>query len=379
MHNPAHAIAPVIFIAAGIFALFITSLNRMNFDQQAMDRSSGTGGYLFWTETNVPVKEDLKTATGKAQFGLDEAQFREMKIIQFARKDGNDASCLNLNYVSMPPLLGTDPSEFLEKNAFSFVSVIPDFKEKNPWESLNVHGSNTIYGIADQTVLDWGLKIKVGDTIIMRAETGQAVNIIIAAGLKSSIFQGNVLIGAVNLRKYFPSVSGNSIFLIDGNTELSETYKSELENRFVNYGIVVEPTHERLASFYRVTNTYLTVFTVLGAFGMILGIFGLGFILLRNYNLRRQEFALLSATGFSITKIRRSLFSEMIIILSAGILTGVISAIVATLPSIQINTGLPWKMLIIMIISIFITGLSVLIFSVRTVKNDSLIAILRKD
>jgi hypothetical protein len=69
----------------------------------------------------------------------------------------------------------------------------------------------------------------------------------------------------------------------------------------------------------------------------------------------------------------------MIIILSAGILTGVISAIVATLPSIQINTGLPWKMLIIMIISIFITGLSVLIFSVRTVKNDSLIAILRKD
>lgn len=378
-HNSAHAIAPVIFIAAGIFALFITSLNRMNFDQQALDRSGGTGGYLLWTETNVPVKEDLTTAEGKGQFGLDEDIFKEMTILQFARKDGNDASCLNLNYIAVPPLLGIEPAEFLDKNAFSFVSVISDFRDKNPWESLNVQGNNTIYGIADQTVLDWGLKIKVGDTIIMRAETGQPVNIIIAAGLKTSIFQGNVLVGAVNLRKYFPSVSGNSVFLIEGNRALSETYKSVLENRFVNYGILVEPTHERLASFYRVTNTYLTVFTVLGAFGMILGVFGLGFILLRNYNLRKHEFALLSATGFSIKKIRKSLFSEMLVILTAGIFTGVISAIIATLPSIQINTDLPWKILIIMIISIFFTGVGVLLFSVRSVRNDSLISILRKE
>ena len=55
-----------------------------------------------------------------------------------------------------------------------------------------------------------GIKIKTGDTLILRAENGQPLNIIIAAGLKSSVFQGNVLIGKENFTKYYPSVSGSS-------------------------------------------------------------------------------------------------------------------------------------------------------------------------
>ena len=61
---------------------------------------------------------------------------------------------------------------------------------------------------------------------------------------------------------------------------------------------------DRLASFYEVTNTYLSVFGVFGALGMITGIAGLGFVLLRNYNYRRREFALMLATGFNVKKIR---------------------------------------------------------------------------
>ncbi len=38
---------------------------------------------------------------------------------------------------------------------------------------------------------------------------------------------------------------------------------------------------------FRSSNTYLNVFAVLGAFGMILGIAGLGFVLLRNYNITK--------------------------------------------------------------------------------------------
>ena len=379
-HNSSHAIAPMIFIAAGIFALFITSLNRMNFDKGALDPAGGTGGYLFWCETGVPVIEDLSSVTGRQEYGLDEDQFNGMGIVQFSRKEGDDASCLNLNHIAAPPLLGADPSPFINKGAFSFASVISGFNGKNPWEMLKYDPVNhTIYGIADQTVLDWGLKISCGDTLILRAETGQPVKIIIAAGLKSSVFQGNVLIGTGNFRKYFPSVSGNSIFLVDGKPELSEIYKNTLEERFVNNGITIEPTKERLASFYQVTNTYLSVFTVLGVFGMILGIFGLGFILLRNYNLRKKEFALLSATGFSIRKIRKSLFSDLIIILIAGIFTGVLSALVATLPSIQANSNLPWGILTLMILSVLLTGIITLLISVRTVKNESLIISLRKE
>ena len=85
---------------------------------------------------------------------------------------------------------------------------------------MNINsGSNTIYGIADQTVLDWGLKISVGDTLILRAENGQKLNIILAGGLKSSVFQGYVIIGKENFSKYFPSVSGSSVVLVDGDRE----------------------------------------------------------------------------------------------------------------------------------------------------------------
>ena len=43
--------------------------------------------------------------------------------------------------------------------------------------------------------LSGDLKIKPGDTLMMRSENGQKLNIIIAAGLKSSVFQGYVIIG----------------------------------------------------------------------------------------------------------------------------------------------------------------------------------------
>jgi putative ABC transport system permease protein len=379
-HNPSHAVAPVIFIAAGIFALLITTLNRMNFDKGALNPSGGTGGYLLWCETGIPVTYDLSSVPGKKEFGLEENQFNGINIVQLVRKEGNDASCLNLNHIAAPTLLGVDPSMFITKRAFSFASVIKSFHVKDPWEVLNItSGDHTIYGIADQTVLEWGLKMKCGDTIVMRAENGQRINIIIAGGLKSSVFQGNVLIGATNLRKLFPSVSGSSIFLIDGKPELINDYKNGMAERFANYGISVEPAKERLASFYQVTNTYLSVFTVLGTFGMILGIFGLGFILLRNYNLRKREFALMSATGFSIKKIRKSLLSDLTIILLAGIFTGILSALVATLPSIQSNSNLPWSILLVMIISIILTGIFAMMVSVRTVKNESLIISLRKE
>ena len=102
--------------------------------------------------------------------------------------------------------------------------------------------NNTIYGIADQTVLDWGMKIKIGDTLMMRSENGSKLNIIIAAGLKSSVFQGYVLIGMDNFRKYFPSVPGISIFLVNGNRNLVDLYSSTLNDRLGNYGIKVEKT-----------------------------------------------------------------------------------------------------------------------------------------
>ncbi|TAL62713.1 MAG: ABC transporter permease [Bacteroidetes bacterium] len=377
---PSHGVTPILFIAAGIFAVFISGANKMNFSNQHLKRSGGTGGYLLWCETAIPVREDLNSPAGRRSSGFDNDQIKGMTFVQAKRSSGDDASCLNLNHITAPPLLGINPVDFITKKSFSFAKTMAGINIENPWQFLNsTSQNNIIYGITDQTVLDWGLKIRIGDTLILRAEDGQPLKIIIAAGLKSSVFQGFVLIGMYNFLKYYPSVSGSSIMLVDGDPESADLYKRTLTERFDNYGINIEKTPDRLASFYEVTNTYLSVFGVFGALGMITGIAGLGFVLLRNYNLRKREFALMIASGFTIKRIRRMILSEQVLILFAGISSGVISAIVATLPSVRKNPDIPWLLLILMVAAIIVTGLITLFLSVRVVTNESLIASLKKE
>ena len=379
-YSPSHAIIPVIIVAAGIFAVFVTGVNRLAISEKMKEPSGGTGGFQFWAETAIPFKTDLNSEAGKREYGLDEDDLKDLMFVQAKKTPGNDASCLNLNHITVPPLLGLDPSYFISNGSFSFASVIKENETDNPWSYLTKNpGENTIYGIADQTVLQWGLKIAAGDTIILKAESGQPLNIIIAAGLESSVFQGYVLIGEDNLNKYFPSVPGSSVMLVSGKPELAELYKTTLQDRFSNMGISVVPAYERLASFFEVTNTYLSVFTILGAFGMLLGVAGLGFVLLRNYNHRKREYALMVATGYSLKTLKQLIYKDQIIILTEGILIGIISAIISTWSSISGGYEIPWGFLAVMSLSVFLTGLGALALASKTIKDESLIKSLRKE
>ncbi len=378
--NPSQAIAPVLFIAAGLFAVIITGANKMNISTSMLEPSGGTGGFLLWGESSLPVKDDLNSTRARKDFGLDESELKNLSLIQAKRTAGNDASCLNLNHITAPPLLGIDPSEFIRKGSFSFAAKIKETKKANPWLIIDYPPENgTVYGIADQTVLEYGLKLKPGDTLKIRSENGQLLNVIIAAGLKSSVFQGYVLIGSDNFSRFFPSVAGSQIFLADGDRKLSELYKESLEERLSDYGVHFEPAGDRLASFFVVTNTYLSVFTILGGIGMILGVAGLGFILIRNFNQRKRDFGLMMAAGFSVKSIRRIVFEEHVRILLAGILIGLISAIIATRPSIMNDADIPWKTIGVMICLVLITGLAALSVSVRTIRRDTLINRIRRE
>ncbi len=377
---PSQAITPVLFIAAGIFSVFITGANRMDFGAEQLKISGGTGGYQLWAELSVPVKEDLNSLKGRRSLGLDEEELTGLNFIPMKRLSGNDASCLNLNHITVPPLLGLDPAKFISDGSFSFSKSIKTGKAENPWELLNQNpGKNTIYGIADQTVIQWGLKVKIGDTLVLRAENGQPLNIIIAGGLKSSVFQGHMLIGIENFVRFFPSGSGTQVFLAGGDLTKTELYKDVLNDRFQNQGINTETTVGRLETFYQVTNTYLSVFGIFGALGMITGIAGLGFVLLRSYNQRKREFALMLATGFSVAGIRKSILREQVAILVTGVITGVVSAIVATLPSLIDNPDIPWLFLAGMAVAIIFTGITVLMLSLGSITAVSLSQCLRKE
>jgi putative ABC transport system permease protein len=378
--HPSQAVAPSMFVAAGIFALMVTGANRQVLNRKMLLPSGGTGGYQLWAESALPVIADLNSANGRKEFGFDGPEFRDVRFVQARRVSGDDASCLNINHVTSPPLLGIDPSPLILKGSFSFATRLKKSGDINPWELLNQSsGKSTIYGIADQTVLEWSLKLKTGDTLKYRTENGQLLNIVICAGLRSSVFQGYLLIGEKNLERYFPSVPGSSVFLAEGNAELAESCKDVMNERLSGYGISIEPAGEKLASFFAVTNTYIEVFMVLGIMGLILGSAGFGLVLIRNFNARKREFAVMAAMGYSARRIRKFLLKDQLIILLWGIFTGVFSAATATLASIKSGAEMPLGQLITMISLILATGIIVLLVTVRQVHNQILVSQLRKE
>ncbi len=378
--NPSQAVTPVIFIGAGIFAIIITSSNRLTLSEDMLRNEGGTGGYLLWSESAIPVKQNLNSETGKKEFGLYDPEFKNIEVLQCLKLQGDDASCLNLNHIKAPPLLGVDPAEIIRRGSFSFAAVKEDSENKNPWMLLSDKaGTDIIYGIADQTVLQWGLKVKTGDTLVFRSEKGKLLRIVISGGLKSSVFQGHLIIGEKYFREYYPSVAGSSVFLIDGENEETEQMKTLLSDRFSNYGLSVESASDKLASFFIVTNTYLNVFTILGILGLILGVFGLGFMLIRNYDIRRKEFALLMATGFNVKKVSKYILFDQVIILAWGILTGTLSAILATFPSLKSSNVTSVTLILIMVLAVFFSGMAILYFSVNRVKRTDLLKQLKKD
>jgi putative ABC transport system permease protein len=378
--HPGKAMMPVLLIAAGLFAIIITGVNRQKITESSLSISGGTGGLRFWMETSVPLRDDINSLSGRKFIGIEKISPGDVTFIGGKKTEGDDASCLNLNYVASPPLLGINTSDFIKNRAFSFSSLADLVPEKDPWSVLDMMPSgNTIYGFADQTVLEWGLRKKTGDTLKFRSESGDNVNVIIAGGLKPSLFQGYLLVGEKNFDRFFPSVAGYSVFLVRGPSGVTDSLPFLLSDRLENYGITIQKAPERLASFFRVTNTYLSVFTSLGLFGMLLGVIGLGVVLNRNYTSRRKEFALMISCGFRIVDIRRIIFKEQAYILFAGIITGILSGLVATSSSVSSFREIPWDSIAIITLAIATTGVFSLLVSLKGIRQNSLIAELSRE
>ncbi|MDA3822380.1 MAG: ABC transporter permease, partial [Bacteroidales bacterium] len=245
---------------------------------------------------------------------------------------GDDASCLNLNRITNPRILGVNYKKL--KDRFSFVTSIPELDETDPWNTLSKDlPGDLIPAIADETVIKWGLGMKVGDTLLYQDALGNELKLLLVGGLSPSIFQGNVLISQENFLKHFPSSSGSEAFLIEGVESDTAMILSELSMGMRDLGWSMEYTAKRLSEFNSITNTYLSIFLILGALGLLLGTIGLSIVLFRSIIERKHELALLRAVGFSMRDVKSMVFKEYLVLLLAGTLIGSISSIIATLPS----------------------------------------------
>lgn len=326
--NKGRSLTVVILFALGTFIVVSTGSNKLDLFANAQNKTSGTGGFLYFAETTMPVLFDINNPGKRDEEGI----FEDFNAVQFRKVEGDDASCLNLNRVSQPAILGVDP-DVLE-GRFSFASKIKDLGVEDPWKALNrTFDDGTIPAIADQTVIQWGLGKKVGDILLYQNELGDTLRLKLIAGTTPSIFQGYVIISNQNFLNNYPTSSGSYLFLVDGKPENEQKIGEELQSVFRDYGWEMELTAKRLVEFYSVTNTYLSIFLALGALGLILGTIGLAVILARTLLERRREISVMQAIGFNNTPIFKIITSEYLTLLFTGVLIGFITAVVATLPA----------------------------------------------
>ncbi|MEN8155492.1 MAG: ABC transporter permease [Bacteroidota bacterium] len=333
--NRTRSMGIVILFAIGAFLVISTGSNRKDLFVNAADPTSGTGGFLYYGETTVPVLQQLNEPAVRSGFGLD----GEYGFVQLRRADGDDASCLNLNRIVNPRILGVDPEQM--EGRFSFVTRTPFLDEANPWRSLDRDlPGGLIPAIADETAIKWGLGLSVGDTLHYTNSGGERMELLLIGGVAPSIFQGSVIISGNRFLEQFPGSSGTRLFLVEGEAADTALIKSELNRGLRDLGLELQLASERLTEFNSVTNAYLSIFMVMGALGLLLGTFGLVVVLSRSILERRKEIALLKAVGYEQKKIRRVITREYMLLLFAGVGAGFGTAIIATLPSIaSAHTG----------------------------------------
>ncbi len=369
-------------LAIGIFTVIITGANRKTFYGTENSRQSGTGGFLFWAESTVPILDDLNTPKGKSTYGLsDEKTLQTLRYTQILSLAGNDASCLNLNQVAQPRILGINPALFDSLQSFSFDNLHPSVNSAHPWSILNnLSEPGIVPAFADQTVITWGMKKKVGDTLLYTAENGKILKVVIMGGLANSVFQGNILVSAGAFSRYFSSTAGSEVMLVDGDFIQRSAIRQRLEYLFQDYGIVITPCSERLAEFNSVTNTYLSVFMLLSGLAMLIGTLGLGIVLLRSLAERKQEFALYRALGFTPKYIRKLIYTENLFILLSGIGLGLLAAITGIMPSFFSTAfHLPATFLALTLLVIFLSGLAWIWFPVKAALRKNVTEAFRQE
>ena len=374
--NPLRSFTVIALLALGSFVIVVTASNRKDMGFDPDDKTSGTGGFAFMAETTAPVLRNLNTESTRLELGIPDS----ISFVQFHAVYDDDASCLNLNRVENPRLIATDPSQLHKR--FTFTAKHSLLDDLEPWASLDTDLGGVIPGIADQTVIRWGLGKNIGDTLTYLNASGEEVPVLLIGGLANSIFQGNVIISANNLLTHFPTTSGSHVFLIDTKNNTDDIMVTEeLAWIFRDHGWEMQETREKLTGFNTVENTYLAIFFLLGAFGMLLGTIGLAIIITKTMLERQKETALLRVLGFRISTISRLYISEYTILLFAGILSGALAALMATWPAFASqsqNISSPFLLGVMTLIVLNGLGWIICMTLFHTKKQDE-VAILQKD
>lgn len=381
--QPARSLLATGLVASATFVIVAVGASRLSPDMDIDKPSGGAGGYSLVAESTVPLPYDINTADGRASLGMSSeaaAICKEASFAAFRVRPGDDSSCLNLYKVNQPRILGAS-EEFLQRGAFSFAASMAESDEEkaNPWLLLNKRFEDgAIPAIGDESAVRWLLHLDIGGDMEITDERGQSQRLRIVAMLAGSVLQSELIIDEAEFKKLFSSIGGYSAFLIATNDDAKLT--KALERDLSRFGFDAEPTRDRLIAYMAVQNTYLSTFQTLGGLGLLLGVFGLAAVMMRNIWERRGELALLRALGFRERQLYQISMLEHATLLLAGLAAGVFSALVAVGPhAMGKSDEIPWASLAGTIVLVFIAGLAAGAICIRSTLKTPLLAALRRE
>ena len=331
-------------LASGVFMVVAVDAFRQRPAEVTARRDTGTGGFALVGESALPIYDDLNTAKGREAFALDDTIMEGVSVVPMRVRDGDDASCLNLNKALQPRVLGVKPEELAGRFRFSGVAgkweVIGERPTPNAQRPTSNGGAaDAVPGVVDANTLQWALKMKLGDSLEYRDERGRAFGLGIVATVAGSILQGSVVISEKHFVEKFPGNGGYRFFLIDCPREKMAAVREHLSRQLADRGLELTPAGQRLAEFQAVENTYLSIFQALGGLGLLLGSAGLAIVVARNVLERRREFGLLEAVGFRKRQLRALVFAEHRWLIVCGLVIGTVSAVVAVWPGLRERAG----------------------------------------
>ena len=200
--------------------------------------------------------------------------------------------------------------------------------------------------------------------------------------LRDSVLQGELVMSEENFVRLFPALQGYRLFLVDDPAVTDRAHADRLagtlERELAPFGFDAVSTAERLASFHRVENTYLSTFQALGGLGLLLGTIGLSAIMFRNVLERRRELALLRAVGYDARHVSIVIVAEVALLLGAGLISGAACAALAIAPAWLGRSGaLPGPGLLVLLIAVVAAGLLSSLVATRAALGGKILEALR--
>jgi ABC-type antimicrobial peptide transport system permease subunit len=180
-----------------------------------------------------------------------------------------------------------------------------------------------------------------------------------------------------NFLRLFPSEQGYRYFLLD--TPNASEVATTLEDRLSDFGFDAQSTQERLASFHRVENTYLSTFQLLGGLGLALGTLGMAAVLLRNVLERRRELALMRAVGYNSSHFAVMVITENVLMLCLGLAVGFVCALLAIVPILFERGGKPNISLGLLLLAILLSGATASLVATIAALRSPLLPALRAE